>query len=212
MTVKEAHMTRLITNKLSFLQPTTLFRELVLLDEIARNESVTQSLLAERAGIVPAMVNNYIKTFTKKGYLSVEGNNRDMKYRITPDGEQHKFLLLLSYFRETVGLYKNVKEEIKNKLLSLKTEGIKRIVLYGAAETAEITMGAADIIGLEVIGIVDNDREKHDKEFFGLTVSAPEAIEMLRPDAIVITSSGHQDEIYKSVCQYESHGIKVRKL
>jgi predicted transcriptional regulator len=205
-------MTQLITNNLRFLHPTSLFRELVLLDEIATNAHVTQSILASRAGIVPAMVNNYIKIFVKKGHISVQGNNRDMRYLITAAGEQYRFSLLLSYFRETVGLYKNVKEEIRLKLSEFLAEGIRSIVLYGAAETAEITIGAADRIGMKVIGVVDGDVTKQGREFFGNIIEAPSKIEEIMPDAVVISSSGYQDEIYRSIKQYESQGIKIRKL
>jgi len=205
-------MTQLIGHNLRFLHPTSLFRELVLLYEIANSSRVTQSSLAARAGIVPAMVNNYIKTFTKKEYILVEGNNRDMRYTITPEGEKYRFSLLLSYFRETVGLYKNVKEEIQVKLQELLSEGIRAIVLYGAAETAEITLNAADCIGMKVIGIVDGDLSKQGKDFFGNIIEAPSKIQEIMPDAVVISSSGHQDEIYREIKQYESKGIKIRKL
>ncbi|MBN1492684.1 MAG: MarR family transcriptional regulator [Candidatus Omnitrophica bacterium] len=205
-------MTQLIAHNLRFLHPTSLFRELVLLDEIAANHRVTQSALASRAGIVPAMVNNYIKTFIKKGYISVQGNNRDMRYTITNAGEAHRFSLLLSYFRETVGLYKNVKEEIQTKLNEFLAEGIRSIVLYGAAETAEITLNAADCIGLKVIGVVDGNVNKQGREFFGNIIEAPSKIEEIMPDAVVISSSGHQEEIYRQIKQYESRGIKIRKL
>lgn len=205
-------MTRLTTNNLTFFQPTSLLRELIILDEIRRNTRITQSMLAERAGIVPAMVNNYIKAFIKKGYVEAEGNNRDMKYVVTTQGDAHKTSLLMSYFQEAVGLYKNVKEEIQKKLDEVKKEGINTIVLYGAAETAEITIGAAEKAGLDVVGVVDTDVLKHGREFFGRTIQAPEAITDHMPDAVIVASSGYQDEIYNQVQKYESQGIKIRKL
>jgi len=205
-------MPKLITNKLNFLQPTSLFRELVLLDEIGRNSRITQSQLAARASIVPAMVNNYIKIFIKKKYVSVQGNNRYMRYTLTPDGERYKFSLLLSYFRETVGLYKNVKEEIVSKLEQLKKENICTIILYGAAETAELVISAADMVDLKIVAIVDNDPEKQGSDFFGHLIENPSVIESVKPDAVVISSSGYQEEIYNQIKRYETEGIKVRKL
>ena len=53
----------MLTRELTFLQPTTIYRELILLEEIGRNSKITQSLLAQKAGIVPAMVNNCAETF-----------------------------------------------------------------------------------------------------------------------------------------------------
>ena len=205
-------MIQLNDQPLSFFQPTTQFRELILLNEIESNPRITQSQLAREAGIVPAMVNNYIKSFLKNNLISVEGNNRAMQYTLTPEGAKYKMDLLLSYFRETVYLYKNVKEEIKSKLNSYKEENIETIVIYGARETAEITLKAADELGIEVLGVVDGDLSQQGKGFFGRVIELPSRIEDYMPDAVVISSSGFQDEIYANIKNYEQMGIKIRKL
>ena len=200
-------------NHLTFLQPTAIYRELILLEEIGRNPKVTQSILAQKAGVVPAMVNNYIKSFVKDGLVNVNGNKtRNMTYVPTPQGERRKFSLLLSYVKETVSLYKNAKEGLKARLYSFRAEGIKTVILYGAADTAELTFNAAEEVGLEILGIVDSDTRKHGKEFLGKRIANPCAIQEITPDAVVISSFGYQNEIYDEIKTLEKDGIKVRKL
>jgi len=202
-----------LKNNLTFLQPTAIYRELILLDEIGRNPKITQSLLAEKAGIVPAMVNNYIKNFVKDGLVILNGNKtRNIMYVLTPQGERKKFNLLLSYVKETVSLYKNAKEGLKSRLYELKAEGIRRIILYGAADTAELTFSAAEEVGLEILGIVDSDIKKHGREFLGKKVARPAVIKEIIPDAVVISSFGYQNQIYEEIKTLEQNGIKVRKL
>ena len=200
-------------NHLTFLQPTATYRELILLEEIGRNPKVTQSLLAQKAGIVPAMVNNYIKNFVKDRLIIVNGNKtRNMMYTLTPQGERRKFNLLLSYVKETVALYKNAKEGLKARLYEFKAEGIRRVILYGAADTAELTFNAAEEIGLEILGIVDSDNRKQGKEFLGKKIANPTVIKEMIPDAVVISSFGYQNQIYEEIKMLEQNGIKVRKL
>lgn len=198
---------------LQFLQPTASYRELILLDEIGRNPRVTQTELALKAGIVPAMVNNYMKNFVRDDLISVEGNKtRNMRYSLTVQGERKKFELLLSYVKETVKLYKNAKEGLKTRLREFFGEGIRTIILYGAADTAELAFSAAEEIGIDVLGIVDGSEKKQGKEFLGKIIQCPAAIVELGPDAVVISSFGFQDQIYEEIKELERNGIKVRKL
>jgi len=202
-----------VTEDLMFLQPTATYRELILLDEIGRNEKVTQGSLATKAGIVPAMVNNYIKQFVKDAYISVEGNKtRNMTYRLTPDGERRKFSLLLSHLNESVGHYKRAREGLSKRLQIFRKEGIRSVIFYGAAETAELAISAAEKIGLRVVGVVDSDIRKQRRQFSGSIILPPSHIEEHMPDAVVISSCGYQDEIFESIKQLETQGIKVRKL
>jgi DNA-binding MarR family transcriptional regulator len=204
---------QITNNRFTFLQPTSSYRELILLDEIGRNPRVTQNELALKAGVVPAMVNNYIKNFVRDGEICVVGNKtRNVRYSLTTQGERKKFDLLLSYLKETVKLYKSAKEGLKTRLHEFRKEGIRTIILYGAADTAELAFNAAEEIGIEVLGIVDGDTIKQGKEFLGKVIQGPDAIAGLAPDAVVISSFGFQNQIYESIKELEHNGIKVRKI
>ena len=202
-----------IKKNLRFYQPTASLRELTILTEINQNERITQSALARKAAIVPAMVNKYIKQFLSAGFVKTIGDtNRSMKYYLTARGYEKMMQLMQYYCNETISLYIKAKEEITNRLMRVFNEGYRRIVLYGAAETGEIALTAGDELGMDVVAVVDGDTKKHGKALGRKKVESPSIIEKLSPDAVVISSFGHQSQIYSHIKDLEARGIAVRKL
>ncbi len=198
--------------RLQFFRPSAAFRELVLLFGIHQESRTTQSRLAKMAGIVPAMVNNYIKGFVRAGHVAVRGRtNRDMTYHLTEAGEARLSELFRSYLNETVGLYIHAKDEIRRQLRKVCKEGFRRVVFYGAAETGEIAVAVGHELGLDVVGIVDSDPRKHGKSINGLQVEPPETISTLRPEVVVISSFGYQKQIRQRICSI-SECVQVRAI
>jgi len=203
---------RIGDKQLRFFRPSAAFRELVLLHSIHQQSNTTQSRLAKLAGIVPAMVNNYIKGFVKAGHVSVRGRtNRNMSYHLTESGEARLSELFRKYLNETVGLYIHAKDEIRRQLQSIYKEGFRRIVFYGAAETGEIAVAVGHEIGFDVAGIVDSDPRKHGRSINGVRVEPPETISVLHPEVVVISSFGYQNQIRQRVCSI-SDRVKVRAI
>jgi DNA-binding MarR family transcriptional regulator len=198
--------------RLQFFRPSAAFRELVLLYGIHQQSKTTQSQLAKMAGIVPAMVNNYIKDFVKAGHVAIRGRtNRDMTYHLTEAGQARLSELFRRYLNETVGLYIHAKDQIRRQLQSVYDEGFRRVVFYGAAETGEIAVAVGHELGLVVAGIVDSDPRKHGKSINGLRVEAPEAIPALRPEVVVISSFGYQNQIRQRIGAI-SDRVEVRAI
>ena len=186
--------------KLRFFRPSAALRELVLLFGIHQESNTTQSRLAKMAGIVPAMVNNYIKEFVADGYVAVRGRtNRDMTYHLTEQGHERLSELFRQYLNETVGLYIRAKDEIRQQLQKIYDEGFRRVVFYGAAETGEIAVAVGHEIGFEVVGIVDSDPRKHGRSINGLHVEPPEMISTIEPEVVVISSFGYQKQIRQQI-------------
>jgi len=197
---------------LQFFRPSAAFRELVLLFGIHQQSDTTQSRLARMAGIVPAMVNNYIKEFVGAGHVARRGRtNRDMTYHLTEAGEARLSELFRKYLNETVGLYIHAKNEIRRQLQSIVDEGFRRVVFYGAAETGEIAVAVGHELGLDVVGIVDSDRRKHGKAVNGLCVGPPETISALSPEVVVISSFGYQSQIREQIASI-SRCVEVRAI
>ncbi len=202
----------IIDKQLQFFRPSTAFRELALLFGIRQNSRTTQSQLAALAGIVPAMVNNYMKEFVAAGHVAVRGRtNRDMTYHLTEAGEARLSELFRQYLNETVGLYIHAKDQIRGQLQKIYDEGFRRVVFYGAAETGEIAVSVGYELGLDVAGIVDGDPRKHGKPVNGLYVQAPETIAGIGPDVVVISSFGYQDQIRHQI-RSMGEGIEVRAV
>jgi len=161
------------------------------------------------------MVNNYIKSLKDEGIITVSGKtNRTQSYHLTASGQNELRESLLAYSSEIVQLYSAVKQEIGLILKVFYQEGIRTLVLFGVAETAEVVYAAIreKESALIVIGVIDSDPAKQGKTFNGLIVQKPEKLEQINPDAVVITSFGRQEEIYACIRQLVGDKIRVKKL
>ena len=200
-------------DELKFFKSSPLLKRLLILTAIEENPHISQNNLAEKVGLTSSMVNNYIRELSKKGMISIKGKtNRTMSYNLTPKGLKEKMSLLIAYTIETTELYQDAKQEFAGKLQEVYDEGIHNVVLFGAGETAEILYNASKSLDLEIIGIVDNDPEKQGKLFGNLVVQPPGFIERIKPDGVIITSIGRQDEIYEQISSLPAKGISIRTI
>jgi predicted transcriptional regulator len=63
------------------------YRSFLLLDEISKNNEITQRDLSERLGIALGLINSYIKNLASKGYITISQIPRKRyKYYLTPQG------------------------------------------------------------------------------------------------------------------------------
>ncbi len=201
--------------RLSFLSPTTLFRRLAILLALRDQPEQSQHAIARAAGLSSAMVNTYIKQLVgDRLLLRSRPNNRDMRYCLTTEGKAALSSLFSRYSAEIVQLYTQAKQEIARQLATVLPAGeSRRLVLFGASETCELALQALRSFPQAVIaGIVDSDPEKHGHDFHGHCVRAPERIDALEPDIVLITSFGRQEEIYRSIRHLEDQHIQIKKL
>ncbi len=205
--------TTVLQHPLGFFKPTRALRELNLLTAIDGDPAISQRVLARRAGMSPTMANTYVADFETRGLVRVSGEtNRTTRYALTEAGLRLKRELIFASSREVIRFYGQVKAEFHNRLRSIADEGVRRLVLFGAAETGEMAVLAGRGAGLEIVGLVDSDPAKHGREVGGLRVSPPEVIETLRPDAVLITSHGHADAIRERLAPLEGKGIRVLRF
>lgn len=196
-----------------YLLPTKDLRCLSLLHAIYENPAISQNSLGKATYLSSSMVNNYIKYFTDEGLVTVSGNtNRTKSYHVTEAGYERLTSSLLDYSAEIVQLYSSVKKEIIHILNGFYAEGIRNILLYGAAETAEIVYSAAKEAKLVVTGIVDNDKAKYQKSFNGFTIKSSDEIRESDFDAIIIASFGKQEEIYKDIKEITAGKVLIKRL
>lgn len=197
----------------NFLSPTKRYRRLSVLLAIQDCCNVSQHKMGTITHLSSSMVNNYIKELEEKGLISVSGNtNRTLKYHLTVAGQDALMSLLLSYSSEIIQLYGGAKRQLVKQLNKVYGEGIRSVVLFGAADTAEVVFAAMKDTPLRVSGVVDSDLSKQGKVFNGLTIQAPEDLKNHNTDAVVITSFGKQQEIYEDVLRIVGDGARVVKL
>jgi predicted transcriptional regulator len=197
----------------NYLNPTKRSRRLSVLMSIRDEPSASQHKIAKCANLSSSMVNNYIKCLKEEGVITVAGKtNRTQSYHLTNHGQNELRESLLAYSNEIVQLYSAVKCEITQILNGFYREGIRTLVLFGVAETAEVVFAAIKKSPLIVIGVVDSDPAKQGNPFNGLMVQEPQKLEEINPDVIVITSFGKQDEIHGCIRELVGDKIKIKKL
>ena len=196
-----------------FFLPTKDFRRFSVLFAIQNSPESTQKQMADRTHLSSSMVNNYVKQLRKEGRIFVQGTtNRNQSYHLTESGHQELIQSLIQFSAEVIRLYGNAKKEFSKIIDNYYNEGIRSVVLFGAAETAEVVYAAIRNLSISVLGIVDSDVCKQGKSFDQFTIQPPKAIEQIRPDAIIVTSFGQQEDICRSVKKIVGDSIPVKYL
>lgn len=198
-----------------FLSPGKSLRELSLLLAVHHGSRVTQSMLAEETNLSPARVNSYLKELSGQGHLSIRPRNqRDYHYSLSPVGEDRLGALLLDFSAEIVRLYAQVKRELARRLAQqLPLERRCRVVLFGAADTAELVIQALQEVPLaEIVGLVDNNQDKWGQQVLGHSVLPPTVLLSLRPDFLIVSSFGRQREIVDSIHWLRERGVEIITL
>lgn len=197
-----------------FIKPTRIARELFILETLALDSSQSQHKLGQSSFLSGAMVNQYLRALQDKGLIRfVPVGNKAYTYEPTEEGAALRRSMFAAYSGELVRLYSALKRCILEKASCLTAKGIRKIALFGASETGEVVLSALAESDFDVVAVVDNDPEKHGKMFKGHVVCSPEVLSYIPIQAVVITSFGHQDEIYAQIAPLaKSKGMEVMKL
>ena len=197
----------------TYFSPSKECRRLSILMLIKDMPNSSQHHIAEKSHLSSSMVNIYIKELKQAGLITVSGKtNRTTEYHLTEKGQKKLFQDFISFSSEAVQIYAAVKREIIRLLKRYETNGIRTVVLYGASDTAEVVVSAIPHTRLVVIGIVDGDPAKQGHLFNGTLIQAPETISQIDPDAVLITSFAHQDEIYNNIKMIIDDNIEILTL
>lgn len=132
-------------------------RELICLDEIDRDEQISQRKLAVRLGVALGLTNAIVKRLIKKGYLKITTLPRNrIKYILTPAGMIAKSRLSYEFLRYSISYITDIRTKYALIFQRLAREGATRIILYGAGEGAEIAFLCLQEYPLKLVGIVDD--------------------------------------------------------
>ena len=196
-----------------FLRPGTGLRELGLLLALGSEQRISQHALGRSVGMSAGRVNRYLRDLEDRGLVRRDGEtNRTMRYGLTEAGRRCREDSLVRFCGELVRLYGHTKIQFREVLKELSAEGLRRLVLYGAAETCEMVCAARVGTDIEIVAVVDGDPDRIGSKVCGYSVRAPEDIPELAPDAVLVTCFGAADEIYASIEDLPERGIAVRRL
>ncbi len=173
---------------------------LPLIELLDRNGNVSQRWIAERMGIALTRVNRLIRDLVREGMLKVEDEDaRPFAYRLTPSGRTYRRQLKHTHDHSVVGSFRQVQRRIHRSLADVAGEGVRRVAFYGAGEIMEVAYPLATEVGLHVVTVVDDDPARHGRRTDGVLVEAPVHLRSQVPDAIVITSFRHAEEILRRI-------------
>jgi DNA-binding MarR family transcriptional regulator len=174
-------------------------RSLMLLDEIAKGDDLTQRDLSTRLDMAVGLVNTYLKTLVKKGHIKISGiPPKRLKYYLTPKGFIEKSNLTYRLLQNYTLMFNEARRDFSQLFQTLQESGIKRICFAGVDETAEIAYLSLKETDMEFVCAFDD--ELAGKPFFKTTVSSFDQITGAGPDDhFVVTSFRSRNAVYKKL-------------
>ncbi|MFQ5656925.1 MAG: winged helix-turn-helix transcriptional regulator [Candidatus Methylomirabilales bacterium] len=162
-------------------------RNLKILGEVAKGEALSQRSLSRRAGIALGLTNLYLKRLVRKGYIKLVNVKKNrLLYLITPQGLAEKARLTREYMAYSLQLYREARLSLRACLDGLAESGIKRVVIVGTGEAAELAYLSLQEMGAEVVGVFDE--EPCSSEFLGMRVRDLRELPTAHFDRVVVAS------------------------
>lgn len=113
--------------------------EYKLLDEIAQDPLVTQAGLSSRLGIAVGSVNWYIKRLIQRGWIKVSHLDRTrLKYDLTSKGMQILAQRAVLYARDSLKVYRELRNRAMEVVESLKLQGVTEVYLAPGDDMMDI--------------------------------------------------------------------------
>jgi DNA-binding HxlR family transcriptional regulator len=166
---------------------TDTYRSFLLMEEIAREEPLTQRDLSRRLDIALGLVNSYLKNLVAKGYVRVKSFPKNRyAYILTPQGIAEKSRLAYQHLSYFTNLYRIARHDYTMLFRDLAARGVRSVSFCGVDEVAEIAFLSLreTAIGLDAV----MDEERIGEFFFDAAIlSIAEGIGV-NADRIIITS------------------------
>ncbi len=164
-------------------------RDLVLLTELERDAAVTQRSLATKLGVALGLTNLYLKRLARKGYIKITTipSNR-VRYLLTPQGFAEKSRLTYLYMQYSLVHYRDMRARLRHTLSHAAANGMKRVVIYGTGELAEMAYLSLREMSMTLVGFVDDSQRE---SFLSYPVWRPDALEQWEFDAILLADLDH---------------------
>ena len=173
-------------------------KTLQILSEISDNSFTSQRDLSSKLGIALGLVNSYLKNLIARGYIKVKSiPPRRYAYYLTPKGFSEKSRLAYHLLQNYTRIYRESRETLRKLFHELQSSGVRRIVLAGADEIAEIAYLTLQETDLDLIGVIDDTRTG--RKFFGREILPVKTVRSMVHDSVVITSYKEGQEIYKEL-------------
>ncbi|MBI1920682.1 MAG: winged helix-turn-helix transcriptional regulator [Geobacter sp.] len=163
------------------------YRSFLLMEEIAKEEPLSQRELASRLGIALGLVNSYLKNLVAKGYVRISSFPRNRyAYLLTPQGLAEKSRLAYQHLNYFTNLYRIARHDYLELFRALESAGIRKVIFCGVDEVAEIAYLSLRETGIELVAVMDDGCAG--EVFFGQPVVSLERGLLLGRHKVVIAS------------------------
>lgn len=111
-----------------------------------------------------------------------------------------------------VGECRSWSDTARKAILNCRAAGMKRVALYGAGTH---TRGIGDALmepGVEILGVIDDDRRRHGQKLWGFPIISPTQAMELKPDAIILSANSFEDQLWEKTAVHRAAGVRVIRL
>lgn len=157
-----------------------------LLEEIEKNEKVSQRSLSNKLGVALGLVNTYIKYLVKKGFIRITQFPKSRyAYLLTTEGFAEKSRLVYKHLSYYNNLFKTVRNDTLNLFKELENKGVKTVGFVGVDEVAEIAYLSLQETKITLTNVYDD--EGMGENFFKVKVEPLENIKSFRGNTLILT-------------------------
>lgn len=194
-----------------FLTQSPVLHELALLLAIHRRGSLPLPLdpaLVPSVGLEQVPLGRLIE----EGWLAMQPHAGSERITLTPQGERYLRALVIDYHLELMALRRSSDEFVADRVNSLRNEGCRRIILYGASDTARVLLAFLPQSGIVALAVVDDDVRKQGQTLEGVPIIPPTAAVGLDFDSVVVTTVAFQDVILRERSRFIPGGKRMLGL
>ena len=182
-------------------------RTLKILEEIENDHTPSQRDLAKTLNISLGLVNSFIKRLAQKGYFKITTIPRNrVRYILTPKGAAEKTRLTYEYIQYSFQFYKKARKKFGTLFKDLQTQGIQRVVFYGATDLTEIAFITIQETTIQLVAVVDD--VKIGGKFLKYIIADPDKLMNYIFDRVVVTNIDSKDRILQKL---QAKGIPLGK-
>ncbi len=139
--------------------PPAEMNSLLMLDELAFGEPISQREMASRLGIALGLVNSYLKTLVNKGYVQVKACPRNRySYLLTPSGIAEKSRYAYQQVVQYHQIFRVTRQDSLKFFQHLHDQGVHEVAFCGVDEFTEIAYLSLREARLHLLGVMDDHR------------------------------------------------------
>lgn len=189
--------------------------------ELKENPSLSQRSLAHKLNISLGLTNSILQNLIHRGLIKAKKmTGRKILYLITPKGIVQATNFIYDRVRETQHYYQYTKDLLTTHFTSLYDKGVRKAVIYGTGQLAEIAYLSLLDSPLRLYSIITDDpaspsaspkKKFLGHEIFTLSEFAQKISDTSTPENLIILSTASQEKNVKGKDEKQSLEAEIKK-